>query len=245
MGLARLAASAVALLLLAIAPALAGDRALLNIMGYSEDGQYLAFEEYGVHDGSGGAYSNIYVVNLADDTWAKGVPFSVDAVSDEDPEAKPLTQVRAEALAKAQPTLKPLKLNVPAEIISLLGEGVTGTDGKSMAFSTPSCCGPGATQDDHLTLNLTTAPVKSDDDGCADMSPVGYRLELDDGTDKSVLHQDSDTLPKSRGCTVDYRIYAVIQPFEQNYGRVAIISSYPFGFEGPDRRFLAVPIDNP
>ena len=63
------------------------------------------------------------------------------------------------------------------------------------------------------------------------------------------LHADGDTLPKSRRCTLDYTIYAVVQPFENYWAdgfdsrRVAIIASYPFGFEGVDRRFLAVPID--
>ena len=28
-------------------------------------------------------------------------------------------------------------------------------------------------------------------------------------------------------------------------GAVAIVSVYPFGFEGPDRRFIAVPFDQP
>ena len=59
------------------------------------------------------------------------------------------------------------------------------------------------------------------------------------------LHKDGDTLPKSRRCPQDYRLYAVVAPFEQFRPRVAIISSYPFGFEGVDRRFLAVPIDMP
>jgi hypothetical protein len=60
---------------------------------------------------------------------------------------------------------------------------------------------------------------------------------------------DGDVLPSSRGCTLDYRIYAVVEPYGEYYGinfnarRVAIIASYPFGFEGVDRRFLAVPID--
>ena len=56
-------------------------------------------------------------------------------------------------------------------------------------------------------------------------------------------------LPGSRGCTLDYRLYAVIEPFRDYYAddftprRVAIVASYPFGFEGVDRRFLVVPID--
>ena len=72
---------------------------------------------------------------------------------------------------------------------------------------------------------------------------LGYALSLHDGQNVTEAHRDEATLPKSRGCPVAYRIYAVVSPFERADPRVAIISSYPFGFEGPDRRFLAVPLE--
>ena len=242
--LARLAASFLALLLLAVTPAMAGDRALIDFIGYSEDGQYFAFEQYGIHDGSGGAYSQIFIVDLAADAWLDGAPISVDTNGDDDPEAKPLSKVRAEAMGKAQKKLTSLQIDVPVEILSLLGEGIAGADGKNVAFSTPMCCGPGQTQDDKFALKLTTFPIKSGEDYCADMNPVGYALTFAGESDPVDLHRDGDKLPKSRGCTLDYRIYAVVQPFEDGAGgRMVIVSSYPFGFEGPDRRFLAVPID--
>lgn len=56
------------------------------------------------------------------------------------------------------------------------------------------------------------------------------------------IHRD-EVLPKSRGCVLDYRLYAVVIPgldAPQGTG-VAVVSTYPGGFEGPDRRFLAVP----
>lgn len=241
--LARLGAS-LSLFLLMLVPALAGDRALIDFIGYSEDGQYFAFEEYGAQDGSGAAYSHIYIVDLAADSWLDGTPISVDAVEDADPEAKPLPKVRAEARAKAAKQLAALQIDVPVEIVSLLGEGVIDADGMSMVFSTPSCCGPGQTQDDQFTLTLTTFPIISGDSYCAEMSPVGYALTITDGTDTIELHRDGNKLPKSRGCTTDYRLFAVVQPFEGGAGgRMAIVSSYRVGFEGPDRRFLAVPID--
>ncbi len=37
----------------AAVPTLAGDRALIDVIGYSDDLRYLAFEEFGVQDGSG------------------------------------------------------------------------------------------------------------------------------------------------------------------------------------------------
>ena len=56
------------------------------------------------------------------------------------------------------------------------------------------------------------------------------------------LHRDVGMLPKSRGCITGYRLFAVVtQQYAMAQSGVAIISTYPVGFEGPDRRFLAVP----
>lgn len=240
--LARLAASAVAVLALCAAPVQAGDIANIQFLGYSEDGRYFAFEEFGIHDGSGGAYSHIYVVDLPADKWTYGSPFSVDEIADA-AEGRPLATVRAEALAKAQEKLRPLRIGAPVQIMALIGDGIPDEPGRHLAYSFPICCGPGATDEHRFTLTLETFPATLEADYCAEMSSVGYRLTYDDGTGSRVLHEDGAILPKSRGCTLDYRLYAVVQPFEGPGGQVAIISSYPFGFEGPDRRFLAVPID--
>ncbi len=55
----------------------------------------------------------------------------------------------------------------------------------------------------------------------------------------SLLHRDH-TLPRPQ----DYRIHAEAVPFNstEGEGAVAILSVYPFGFEGPDRRSMAVPL---
>ncbi|MEQ1769340.1 MAG: DUF2259 domain-containing protein [Devosia sp.] len=238
--LARLAASAVLALCALASPALAGDRALFNAIGYSEDGRYFAFEEYGVQDGSGFAYSTVYIVDLPADKWVTGTPFHAQA-ADETSDA-PLAKTRAEAMALAQPQVDTLGIDRPAQTLALLGDGVPNDDGKNLTFAWPQCCGPGQTQEPAAGLALETFPVEPTEDYCLDMNPVGYALTFK-GEQTVELHRDGTTLPKSRGCTLDYRLYAVLAPFEQGGSRVAIVSSYPFGFEGPDRRFLAVPID--
>lgn len=237
---ARLAASLVALMAV-MAPAVAGDRALLGLIGYSGDGRYFAFEEYGVQDGSGFAYSTVYVVDLPADKWVTGTPFHVQA-GEENWEA-PLGDIRAAALEAAGDRLAALGIDQPAEILALTGDGVPDNDGRRLDFASPGFTGPGTTQDDAQVLALETFAVTPTEDYCLDMNPVGYALSVSDGTETRELHRDGATLPRSRGCTLDYRLYAVVQPFGATAHRVAIISSYPFGFEGPDRRFLAVPID--
>jgi predicted secreted protein len=222
-------------------PAIAGDRALIDPIGFSEDGRYFAFEEFGIQDGSGFAYSSIYVVDLPADKWTYGSPFRAQA-AEEAPDT-PLAAVRAEAMGKAGDKLGPLGIAVPAEILVLVGDGVGG-GAKSLSWSTPRCCGPGETEDAVLTLSLDTFPAGSPQD-CAGLighKALGYALQFTEAGQTSELHRDGATLPRSRGCPLDYRLHAVLAPFGQGRPLVAILSVYPFGFEGPDRRFLAVPI---
>jgi predicted secreted protein len=243
--LARLAASLL-LLLLGVLPALAGDRAELNLLGYSHDLRYFAFEEFGTFDGSGGNYSHIYVVDLTSDSWVDGTPFSTEQDGDPDQVAPDLPAVRAKTMSLAAGMLGKLKVDVPATTLVLLGDGVADADGKTMTTAFPSCCGPNDTDATAgLTLNLTTFAAKSAV-ACPVDEAFGYALTATfaDGTSRE-LHRDGANLPKSRSCPQDYRLYGIFAPLEQFGPRVALVSSYPFAFEGTSRRFLAVPIDTP
>ncbi|GEM_PF-3871342 len=52
------------LLLFAFSNVSAGDYSNLNIICFSKDGKYMAFEEYGTQDGSGFPCINIYFINV-------------------------------------------------------------------------------------------------------------------------------------------------------------------------------------
>jgi predicted secreted protein len=234
---ARLAASL--LLLLSAAPAVAGDRAGFNALGFSADGRYFAFEEYGVQDGSGFPYSNIYALDLPADRWVAGAPFSVRLDADD----ASLALARQQALQKAGAALDQFSLDVPAELIAHVGDGEP-DDGQVVSFGQP---GYGLAEPQNVrTLALDTFPLAASDTPCGDYTDQpteGFALLLD-GVE---IYRDR-ALPKSRGCALGYRIHAIAAPFPiglQEPVTVAIISVYPFGFEGPDRRFIAVPIDTP
>jgi hypothetical protein len=97
-------------------------------------------------------------------------------------------------------------------------------------------------QDSRLELETFDLPSGED---CAviDNQTKGFAL-LRDGHE---FARDTGKLPVSRSCAMDYRIYAVVAPAEWTITPVryvAIVSSYPFGFEGPSRRFIAVPVGN-
>jgi len=238
-GMVRLVASLLAMLGLLTAPALAGDRAQLDLIGYSRDGSYFAFEEFGIQDGSGFAYSSIYVVDLVDDSWAVGTPIRITA----EEESVPLTDIRAQARGKAASYIATLGIEVPAELVAMIGDGAPGDDGLTLSFGLPGL-GINPVEAGH-TLQLTRYGTSSATP-CLEWfgsAPQGYALSIEDEAGSRVVHRD-DSLPRSRGCPVNYRLYGVVLPFAPAplSHAVALISVYTFGFEGPDRRFLAVPL---
>lgn len=225
--------------LAAAAPAGAGDRALIDVIGYSDDLRYLAFEEFGVQDGSGFAYSSLYVVDLVEDKWVSGTPYREQGADEE----VPLAAVRAKVAAAAKAKLETLKIDVPAQVAALMGDGVL--DPKpSMRFGYPGYGLPGQTEGDFtLSIETFTAPAPAGCDPELFGETKGFALTLSGDGAPRELHRDKGTLPKSRGCAMDYAIYAVVFPYLGGglENAVAVVSVYPYGFEGPDRRFLVVP----
>src|SRR5262249_46607086 len=119
--LARQAASLVAIFMLLLAPAMAAERANIAFIGYDRAGNYLAFEEYGENDGSGGYYDHVYVIDLGNDSWVKGTPIAVD--DEDDDSDTSLNAFRQGVLDKAAPVLKQYGIDTPVSILALLGDG--------------------------------------------------------------------------------------------------------------------------
>ena len=69
----------------ALAPiaAQAGDFADRALLGFSPDGRYFALEEYGIQDGSGYPYSNIFLIDTTTDEWVTGTPIEGNHARDE------------------------------------------------------------------------------------------------------------------------------------------------------------------
>jgi predicted secreted protein len=235
-GTARLAASGALLALLAF-PAVAGDRALIGYLGFSEDGNFFAFEEFGVQDGSGFPYANLYIIDLPADSWVGGSPYRV-RIEDESGDVR---DARDMAFQQAEAKLDELDISVAAYAIAVNGDGEDIGDSRSLTFGDPGY-GREPIQNPRA-LTLDTVQLRSNMDcSIIEGEVYGFTLSLDG----KEIYADKGPLPASRGCAMDYRIYAVVRPAEWFFGGtprdVAIISTYPFGFEGPDRRFLAVPI---
>lgn len=237
-GMVRLVASFLALMAMAL-PAMAGDRAALDIIGYSEDAQFFAFEEYGVQDGSGFAYSSIYIVELSSDSWVMGTPIKVQAEGED----TSLASVRAQAMAEAAEKIEALGIDYPADMIALNGDGAGEGDAQTLRFGVPGYL-PGSVLTDNellLTSFATTAAAPCEE--WFSVEPLGYELAIAEGESERLIHRDG-ALPRSRGCPTAYRLYGVVLPYmaQSIEDAVALISVYPGGFEGPDRRFIAVPL---
>lgn len=221
--------------------ALAGDRALLNAIGYSEDGRYFAFEEFGVQDGSGFAYSNIYLIDLAEDKWVEGSPYRVRS----EEEMTPLHVIRAQAASEAFADLEAYGIVTPADMIAFQAEGEPEIDQTSIEFNVPGFMGP-APRDDmyEIALEIFKAPST---EPCVDymgQEPMGFAVNLTDLQGNTDRVYEDGHIPKSRGCPITYRPTAVFMPF-QSYNldhAVLLVSVWAHGFEGPDRRFIVVPL---
>src|SRR5690349_20466243 len=114
----RPAASLIALLALAATPAIAGDRALIDYLEYSNDGRYFAFEEFGVQDGSGFPYSNIYIIDLPADSWVSGSPYRARI----DDDGADVEDARDMAFDQAEDKLDALGISVAAHVIAVNGD---------------------------------------------------------------------------------------------------------------------------
>jgi predicted secreted protein len=237
-----MAARIFGLFALLASPALAGDRALIDFIGFSPDARYFAFEEFGIQDGSGSAYSSIFVIDLETDSWLEGTP--IRAQADEGDDSENLLAIRSKANSEALKFIADNQIFVPADIAALNGDGVLEEDPSRLAFAFPIPALSLPTQSYQLEVSTFTAQSSED---CADYfgeDPFGFELTVFDGSETRILHRDDDTLPGSRSCPYTYRPYAVLVPGPgASQARGVVIVSYTRGgFEGPDRRFIAVPL---
>ena len=216
----------------------AADFASLNVIGYSADGSTFVFEEYGIQDGSGFGYSNIYAVDLNRDAYVPGTPVRI--------------------LEKTEGALKEARRKAADKIAPLLDKLQTGDRPGYIAAYNPPTEIDAHPNDvrfyDHPNLlvaerqyQLTLTKVPFDLPArCEGLTKVhnGFRLTymFEAGQKASRVLYEDQRVPESRGCARDYRIGAVITDFQASAMPVAMILLSTFGFEGDDYRWIAVPL---
>jgi predicted secreted protein len=231
---------------LAAAPARAADGAALDVIGYSPDARYFAFQQYGHEGGSGAPWWEIVIVDLEKDALVDGSPFR--ARIDDAENAVPLSAARARAMERAAAVLSGLNITEPAEILAanpateVVAERgrITFDRGYVAMGSTPS----GDSEIRH-DLRLTTVALPRPRDCAAENGEVyGFILTLTDrklGTSHAI-HTDK-AIAGLRGCPVGYDLSGVAAPagYSDTDRLVALVGVYGQGREGADHTFIAVP----
>lgn len=216
----------------------AGDRAEFNALGFSPDGRYFAFEQFGIQDGSGFPYSDIFLIDLDTDDFAGGTPVRARV----DDEAAALSAARQEAFGEASEALNAHGIYRPALPIALRGDGELDDEGLTLSYGIPRYGLAETLGQYDLSLDIFKAPSAIDCD-LFEGEPMGYALTRASGGETVEIHRDA-RVPASRRCVVTYKFYGVFIPFESfdNTSAVAVLSVWSHGFEGPDRRFIALPV---
>jgi len=213
----------------------AGDYAYRDILGFSPDGKYFAFEEYGIQDGSGFPYANVFVIDTAKDDWVDGTPIRRRI----DDETASLATVRKDARSKAEPILSKFKIEPRGLLVVSNPATELSADPYSVRFRLNDFFNM-AERAWSLRLTPLTLPQP---ENCHDFGPAkGLKLELTDPNGAARTISEDKSIPESRFCPRDYAISDVVV-FTPEGGETTIavlVSLFRQGFEGTDRRFIAV-----
>lgn len=223
------------LLSLTATSAAAADAAERSIIGFSGDGRWFAFEEFGVDDGTGAAYSSIYVLDVENDEWT---PESPVRVSDDESASKALWEIRRETLEQAAPMIEKYATYHPGKSLASNAVGEQVANPRVMVFKRFH------NLSQTWTVKLDTIDVPAPP-GCANRGPVvGFAVSagLSDGEIRELARDHS--IPRSRGCPLEYRLADVVAFGESETAKtVVLIHVLREGFKGRNARFIALPVD--
>jgi len=215
--------------------ALAGDQADREIVGFSPDGGIFVFEEYGIEDGSGFPYSSIYAIETDTDSWVAGTPFRIRLEDD----GATLHAARAAARAAAAQLIDERGIGPGYNLLASNPLTEISADPHEVRFVTHphmAASNPG------WTVSIVEKELPAA--GCpADLGGPfrGFALTLTDPDGNARTLHDDTRIPSSRKCPTNYGISDVISAYTDG-GPVLVIlvNMFSLGFEGPNRRFLAV-----
>lgn len=242
-------------LLAAWTPALAMDLARPELIGFSADGRFVAFEEYGMQDASGFPYATIYVIDVAANDWVQGSPIRVlidDSEYDEEVLwTRGIPMVRERALRQAQPVLDRHGV-IPGNRGTTLihhPQSDLEADPHSAAFSLAAAYGAGWLGDQNV-LQLTERAATSPYCERFQFDNVMFTLTLSRDDEVPVALQEDRRLPDSRNCPTAYYIHSVTayaldvvdqtQCCGSSYVLLVLVGMAQIGFEGSDWRYLGV-----
>lgn len=241
MNISWLRGTLVAIASFAAMPAFAGDIASVNPIGFSSDGSVFAFEEYGIQDGSNIAYSNIYAIDLTNNTFLPDTPVRIRA----DDDKTGLAATRQKSMNQVAKIIQQRDLlNHPGEIVAFNPISEVGVDGHTLSYRLHKVQ-PATGQPYTLTLQELDEGAPA---ACKDQVPTikGFRLrmtEINGAKQDKVVYEDGH-VPASRRCPTGYRLGGVVtyQIPGGNVVQIALVLVLNPSTQGSDGRWLAVPI---
>ena len=237
----RLLLLALSALIMAIATARAGDASRLTVLGFSPDLGVFAFEEYGIQDGSGFPYANRFYIATDEDRYLPGTPIRV-RLDDERATVEEARAVAASQGAAATGLSDATLARTPGLILAFSPSTDLSRDGSHLRVLPRAVFPP---VDAPILLALEHIPF-ADEDACFGLrdAVMGFRLRMTEervGGTTRVLSEDL-SVPASRNCPSGYRIAGAITAEGDREPAVlaVLIEIEQLGFEGPDRRWMAV-----
>lgn len=221
--------------------AFAGDAAKLTHIGFSSDGKNYAFMQSGIQDGSGFAYAEIRFIDTLNNKFSAP---EVKVIQQDEEVVTMLPEIEAEALKKAEATLKNLEISTKGEV--LVSRKISDLEArklKEVSFSNGALIHGLTAPQYKVKMTLSKALAEN----C--MNPGDgkkLKLELINLQSKKIsVLQDDKKLPASRGCVHNYEIEDIIvinpdQMSEQAARIVVLVRTFTYGFEGEDVRYMAV-----
>jgi predicted secreted protein len=220
-----------------VATVWAEDTATLNFLGFSKNGKYLAFQQYGVTDGKGAAYAMLYFIDVVGNNYQEKPIETIEDYKSGSP-----------AGTAAQDTVR--QLNLDQGKAQLKDLGIEGENFGTKVISHQIYDIDINSHATHFTLerqgkvkyevSLEEHATKPEMDcNAAPTDVVGFTLNFKRGEDtKPKILQHDNKVPKSRGCPVGYHIQD-IYVYKNKYLAV-FIHVYTPGFEGKNTRYLVV-----
>lgn len=246
-------------------PAQAGDGAAVDPLGFSSDGRYFAFEQYGTESVAGMDYSETYLFDITTSRPVDGTPLVVDTttVDDsllQDPNQDPLAIVRREAKKQAAPLLARFGIDTAGIELGIVAASrsrettlaiADETDGRQSpvvkalqqaAVATmlldAAAFGAGA----HIDLHEFAVDLAAGT--CADYgySAKGFTLTLERVGKQSLALGASPSPQAGDGCPLGFGLAEVhaLQLADNSIALAVLVQRFEYVMEDPDRRFMAV-----
>ncbi|TPP11269.1 DUF2259 domain-containing protein [Rhizobium glycinendophyticum] len=232
--------SAVAILLLTAFAASAGDVAEMRPLGYSPDGRFFAFEQFGEQDGSGLPYAEIQVIDTETDTYVEGTPVEVMVRREE----ASIGEARRRSLSQAKALLESRKIgDDPGHLVAFSPIGELTEKPQELRYQAfPSFY----VSDGVYRMSLQQFDAKGAElCGKMNVNVRGFALSIADDSKpeaKREAYRDK-SVPKSRNCPSAYAIGGVVTPGSGSTApHMVMVQVVSLGFEGSNLRWLAIPV---